>query len=142
MQSLANRLGCAHLAVYAPAMFAELIRPAPERPAGPEPWALIRNVLWPMVREGGEQRILNRVRLRSGAPLLPYRFVVCPLLDNGSVLGIIVGLRDREARAFDDPELTLLTETAPAVLEWLRERTEAATGLDIQKIGMMMTVAG
>jgi diguanylate cyclase (GGDEF)-like protein len=82
-----------------------------------------------MVRESGVRKVLNRVRLGPGKPLLPYRLIVYPLFAGNAVVGLIAGMRDQRERPFEASDLSSLGAAIPALLDQLRSRTDTDTGL-------------
>ncbi len=95
----------------------------------PQVHALVRDMLWPMVRANGTRRVLNRVRSRPGEPRLPYRIVVYPIEVDDTVIGLLAGLRDQMDRPFEDADLGFLAQTALTLQTTMRECADAHTSL-------------
>ena len=115
LESLAERLQCAHLAVHAPIWNADLVAPAPPQDVAQNIRALTRELLWWMAREHADARMLNRMRLKSGGPIVPFRVLLCPLREEGSTVGLLAALRTREQPPFETADLGVLSDAAPAL---------------------------
>jgi diguanylate cyclase (GGDEF)-like protein len=127
LDSLAERLQCAHLAVQAPVWNADLLAPTPPQDVAQDIRALTRELLWWMARERAEARMLNRMRLKSGGPIVPFRVLLCPLREEGSTVGLLAALRTREQPPFETADLGVLSDAAPALQEQLRARVLSPT---------------
>ncbi|HUX74799.1 MAG TPA: bifunctional diguanylate cyclase/phosphodiesterase [Steroidobacteraceae bacterium] len=117
------------MVLHAPALFAQRVQPAAKAVEARSVDSIVKQFLWPMLREGGGPRILNRVRLKRDAPVLPYRIVVCPLSATEPAAGYIAALRPQTAEPFGDADLAALAAEAPRMLRRLQGRLDAATGL-------------
>jgi diguanylate cyclase (GGDEF)-like protein len=129
LEALAKELSCVHIIVHAPSLSAEFIRPVPPAAEVTVIEPLIRQVLWPMLRASGELQILNRVRLKRDAPVVPYRILLSPLSRQDHALGMLAALRSLHQPAFVDADLKALSATAPAVHRHLGRRVDDSTGL-------------
>jgi diguanylate cyclase (GGDEF)-like protein len=129
LNSLAERLQCAHLAVHAPIWNAEAIVPAPPHDVAQELRSLTRELLWWMARERAEARMLNRMRLNSGGPVVPYRALLCPLREEGVTVGLLAAFRARQQPAFETADLGVLSDAAPLLQEQLRVSSQGQGGI-------------
>ena len=102
LESLAERLQCAHLAVHAPIWNTDLVAPAPPQDVAQHIRSLTRELLWWMARERADARMLNRMRLKSGGPIVPFRVLLCPLREEGSTVGLLAAIRTRAAATLRD----------------------------------------
>ena len=127
LESLAERLQCAHLAVHAPIWNADLVAPAPPQDVAQNIRALTRELLWWMAREHADARMLNRMRLKSGGPIVPFRVLLCPLREEDSTVGLLAAIRTREQPPFETADLGMLSEAAPALQEQLRGGAQGQT---------------
>ncbi|MFM2287998.1 MAG: hypothetical protein RL684_1141 [Pseudomonadota bacterium] len=107
---------------------AALIEPAATDDVRPQIEELVRDILWPIARRRMPGRILNRVRVTSGGPLLPYRILVIPLVRDERVVGLVAALRAQDAPAYTAADLLVLREAAPDLLDKLNVRS---TGRDL-----------
>ena len=89
---------------------------------------IARNFLWPMARAGIEHPVMNRVRLRQKAEVLPYRILICAL-GTGPGAGFVALLRNHEQPSYSASDLAALTAAVPALKLMLAARLDAATGL-------------
>ncbi|MFL6606325.1 MAG: EAL domain-containing protein [Steroidobacteraceae bacterium] len=117
-----------HVAIYAPALFVDASS-SPRGSTAKLETALVSDLLWPLIRECGEPQIINRVRLRADEPLLPYRFIVCPLCVDGKVEGLIAGIRPQSEARFSRRDLAVLNLMLPEVRRSLHNRLDEPTGL-------------
>jgi diguanylate cyclase (GGDEF)-like protein len=129
LNSLAERLQCAHLAVHAPIWSAELIVPAPPRDVAHDIGSLTRELLWWMAHERADAQMLNRMRLKSGGPIVPFRVLLCPLREAGSTVGLVAAIRARQQAAFETADLAVLSEAVPALEEQLRANAQGQGGI-------------
>ena len=129
LNSLAERLQCAHLAVHAPVWNAELIVPAPPHDVAHDIGSLTRELLWWMAHERADAQMLNRMRLKSGGPIVPFRVLLCPLRADGSTVGLVAAIRARQQPAFETADLAVLSEAVPALEEQLRESAQGQGGI-------------
>ncbi len=89
---------------------------------------IAKNFLWPMARAGIEHPIMNRVRLKQKAEVLPYRILICAL-GAGSAAGFVALLRTHDQPSFCASDLAALEETVPALKLMLAARLDGTTGL-------------
>ena len=75
---------------------------------------IARNFLWPMARAGIEHPVMNRVRLRQKAEVLPYRILICAL-GTGPGAGFVALLRNHEQPSYSASDLAALTAAVPAL---------------------------
>ncbi|HEY8051623.1 MAG: EAL domain-containing protein [Steroidobacterales bacterium] len=129
LNSLAEQLQCAHVAVHAPIWNAELIVPAPAHSVAHDIRSLTRELLWWMAHERADARMLNRMRLKSGGPIVPFRALLCPLRDEGSTVGLVAALRSRQQPAFETADLSALSDAAPWLQEQLRVSAQGQRGI-------------
>jgi Amt family ammonium transporter len=129
MNSLLNRLQCTHIVVHAPSWFVDLTVPPPAADAAQAIDSLTRHLLWTMAREKGTPQILNRMRLKHGGPVVPYRILFCPLLSEGKTIGLVAAFRTQAQAEFTPADITLLDEAVPQLQSQLGGRIEAHTGL-------------
>lgn len=129
LNSLAERLQCAHLAVQAPIWNAELIVPAPPHNVAQDIRSLTRELLWWMARERADARLLNRMRLKSGGPIVPFRALLCPLREEGSTVGLVAALRPRQQLPFETADLGVLSDAVPLLQEQLRASVQGHAGI-------------
>jgi len=129
LNSLAERLQCAHLAVHAPIWNAELIVPAPPHDVAQDLRSLTRELLWWLARERGEPRILNRMRLKSGGPIVPFRALLCPLREDDSTVGLLAAYRPRQQLPFESADLGVLGDAVPELQEQLRVSVQGQAGI-------------
>lgn len=120
---------CEHVIVFAPSITHELIAPSPPDAEREIIDGLARNVLWPMARQNKSPQTLNRVRLKRGSPLLPYRMLFCPLVIDGQTLGFVAALRSPTQPAFTSTELDELAELADDLRDKLTLEGAAQTAL-------------
>lgn len=116
LRSLATELGSTHVVLHAPSLFADCVAPEPASPDLSRISALTRHVLWPMVQQSGEPQTLNRARVRRGAPILPYRILMCPLIVDQQPLGVVAALRTHAQPSFVAADATRLDAAAPRLL--------------------------
>jgi len=126
---LAKELASAHAAVFAPSLFADRIGPLPPEEAAAAIHKLMQSFLWTMAREGIAHNIMNRVRLTTNAPVLPYRILICPLQPAKPALGYVAAFRTPDQNTFVPSDLKTLTAAAPKLLKHLNERLDETTGL-------------
>lgn len=129
IQSLAADVACVHLIVYAPAYFARRVWPAPHDEEAVAVDKLIKDLLWPMCRDGIAHNLMNRVRMSPKSALLPFRILICPLLEADHSIGFAAALRRPEQEPFTAADLTKLRDGLPGLKQRLAERLEPATGL-------------
>jgi diguanylate cyclase (GGDEF)-like protein len=129
LNSLVSRLQCAHVVVHAPSWFADQVVPPPPGDTAAGIDSLTRHLLWSMARERSTPQILNRMRLKHGGPVMPYRILFCPLLDDGRAIGLIAAIRLQAQAEFVPADIAILQEAVPQVQEQLGGRVEAHTGL-------------
>ncbi|MBS0365554.1 MAG: bifunctional diguanylate cyclase/phosphodiesterase [Proteobacteria bacterium] len=108
LASLTKRLQCAHLAVYAPVWHADLVEPVPQPEVVAVLETLTRELLWWMAREHLPAQTLNRMRMKSGGPLLPYRALLYPLQAAGSTVGLVAAIRTVEQAPFTGADSAVL----------------------------------
>jgi diguanylate cyclase (GGDEF)-like protein len=130
LNSLAERLQCAHLAVHAPIWNAKLIVPAPPHDVAQDLRSLTRELLWWMARERADARLLNRMRLKSGGPIVPFRALLCPLREEGSTVGLLAAFRPRQQLPFETADLGVLSEAVPELQEQLRAGVHGQAGIE------------
>lgn len=129
LNSLVTRLQCAHVVVHAPAWHAhQTVPPVPPGSAA-EIDVLTRKLLWWMVRERPGAQILNRIRLTPGAPVVPYRLLLCPLRSDRSTVGVVAAIRAQAQPPFEAADAALLSEAAPALQEYFSARVEETSAL-------------
>ena len=80
-----------------------------------------------MARERADARMLNRMRLKSGGPIVPFRVLLCPLREEGSTVGLLAAIRTRQQPPFETADLGVLSEAAPALQEQLRAGAQSQT---------------
>ena len=129
LETLATKLKSAHVIVHAPSVYAERILPAPPRDAAADIESLTRQFLRRMIRVKPEPQILNRVRPRRDAPLLPYRIMVCPLAAPTPADGLLAALRPHSAEPYAEEDLAAMAAAAPQLQRRLQGRVDAGTGL-------------
>jgi Amt family ammonium transporter len=129
MNSLLSRLQCTHIVVHAPSWFIDLTVPEPAADAAQAIDSLTRHLLWTMAREKGTPQVLNRMRLKHGGPVVPYRIVFCPLLSEGKPIGVVAAFRTQAQPEFVPADIVLLNEAVPNLQDKLGGRIEAHTGL-------------
>ena len=119
LAALAERLGSSHVVVHSRLLPAALVVPVASAAERKKIDGLIADIIWPIARRRGQGRILNRVRMTAGGPLLPYRILVCPLVREGRTVGLVAALRAQGEPPFAPEDLAVLREEAPALLEVL-----------------------
>jgi diguanylate cyclase (GGDEF)-like protein len=129
LSSLVSRLQCTHVVVHAPSWFVDVVVPPPPEGAAEGIESLTRHLLWSMAREKGTPQILNRMRLKHGGPVMPYRILFCPLIDHGDAVGLVAVIRSQAQAEFVPADIELLNEAVPGLQERLGGRVEAHTGL-------------
>jgi len=109
LKALAEELGCTCAVLHAPSVSAECVVPPLSPKEASRIDSLTRHVLWPMARKGGEPQILNRARLKRGAPVLPYRIALAPVMLDGRAVGVIAALRNHSQPSFEPSAAAALT---------------------------------
>lgn len=129
LSELVSRLQCTHVVVHAPSWFVDVVVPEPQDGAAETLEALTRHLLWTMAREKTTPQILNRMRLKHGGPVIPYRILFCPLIDAGDAVGLVAVIRSQSQPEFVPADIEVLNETVPGLQERLGGRIEQHTGL-------------
>jgi Amt family ammonium transporter len=129
LNSLASRFECVHVVLHAPSWFVDQVIPPAAEGAAEGIESLTRHLLWSMAREKGTPQILNRMRLKHGGPVMPYRILFCPLLDDGKAIGLVALIRTQAQHEFAPADIALLEEYVPLLQDKLGGRVEAHTGL-------------
>ena len=129
LSSLVSRLQCTHVVVHAPSWFVDVVVPPPKDGAAEGIESLTRHLLWNMAREKSTPQILNRMRLKHGSPVIPYRILFCPLLDAGDAIGLVAVIRSQAQPEFVPADIEVLQEAVPGLQERLGGRVEEHTGL-------------
>jgi Amt family ammonium transporter len=129
LESLAAKLASVRLIVHAPSLFADYVYPSPPDSEAAGIHELVHDLLWPMARDKIEHTIMNRVRLKPNAPVLPYRILVAPLEAANHSIGFVAALRTHDQESYGQKELAELTAAIPAVKKYLNERLDSNTGL-------------
>ena len=115
--------------MHAPRAFAERIRPPAPPEAAAEIDSLIVQVLSRLIRDKPEPLLLNRVRLKRDAAVLPYRSIVCPLPGEEGAMGLIAALRSHDDAPYTPEDLVALAAAVPRMQRRLQSRLDAGTGL-------------
>ena len=129
LNSLLISLQCTHIVVHAPSWFANLLVPPAAEGAAEGIDSLTRQLLWSMARENDTPQVLNRMRLRHGGPILPYRVLFCPLVDGGKTIGLVAAIRLQAQPEFVPADMANLIAAVPGLQDLLGGRVEANTGL-------------
>ena len=129
LQSLAAALKSEHIVLHAPSLFAESVVPPPAFADISSIDSLARHVLWPIAQKCNDTQILNRARLKRGAPVLPYRILVTPILVADRSVGALAALRTHAQPQFSDEDATTLTAAATRVQELLGRSSAGHSGL-------------
>ena len=129
LHTLASRFECLHVVLHAPSWFVDQVVPPAADGAAAGIDSLTRHLLWSMAREKGTPQILNRMRLKHGGPVMPYRILFCPLLDDGKAIGLVALIRSQAQHEFVPADIALLEEYVPLLQDKLGGRVEAHTGL-------------
>jgi diguanylate cyclase (GGDEF)-like protein len=129
LRSLSTELGSVHIVLHAPSLLAELVIPAPASAEVSSIDSLARHVLWPMAQKCPDTQILNRVRLKRDAPVLPYRLLFAPVLADGRAVGVLAALRTHAQPQFAAEDSAALTEALVRVQELLRRSSAGHSGL-------------
>ena len=129
LRSLATELQSAHMVLHSPSLFAEVVSPAPAAAEVASIDSLVRHVLWPMVQKGNVTQILNRARLKRGAPVLPYRILLCPMLSENQPVGLLAALRTHAQPVFSTEDAAKLTDATTRVQELLGRGSAGHSGL-------------
>ena len=129
LQSLATQLDSSYVVLHAPSLFADYVAPEPAATDGSRISALTRHVLWPMAQQGGGAQTLNRARVRRGAPVLPYRILMAPLIVDQQPLGIIAALRTHSQPSFVPTDAAKLAASVPRLLALLTSGGADESGL-------------
>jgi diguanylate cyclase (GGDEF)-like protein len=129
LQSLASELACSHIVLHAPSLFADYVAPEPASSDVSRISALTRHVLWPMAQQIGEAQTLNRARVRRGAPVLPYRILMHPLLVDQQPRGMIAALRTHAQPSFEPADAATLAAAVPRLLALLTRGDAGQSGL-------------
>ncbi len=115
---------------FAPRLFVERVQPPPTEEADLRMVdALLRQFLWPLMRDGAAARVLNRVRMKRDGAVLPYRILVTPLVAAEPGAGFLAALRTQEQEPYADADLAILAAAAPKLWRGLQTRLDAGTGL-------------
>jgi diguanylate cyclase (GGDEF)-like protein len=122
LESLAQRLDSAHVVLHVPESPNIMVASPVESAGRDDLEALTRHVLWPLASESRTPQILNRARLRDGAPLLPYRVLLCPLLAGERPEGLIAAFRRHDQPRFQDADAELLLAAAGDFRDELKPR--------------------
>jgi diguanylate cyclase (GGDEF)-like protein len=129
LQSLATQLGSSYVVLHAPSLFADDVAPEPATTDVSRINALTRHVLWPMAQQGGGAQTLNRARVRRGAPVLPYRILLAPLIVDHQPLGIVAALRTHAQPSFVPTDAATLAASVPRLLALLTSGGADESGL-------------
>jgi diguanylate cyclase (GGDEF)-like protein len=129
LQSLATELESTSVVLHAPSLFADSVAPEPAATEFSRISALTRHVLWPMAQQSGEAQTLNRARVRRGAPVLPYRILMSPLLVDQQPLGIVAALRTHAQPSFVPADAARLAAAVPRLLALLSSGDAGQSGL-------------
>ena len=129
LNALASRFECMHVVLHAPSWFVDQVVPPAADGAAAGIDSLTRHLLWSMAREKGTPQILNRMRLKHGGPVMPYRILFCPLLDDGKAIGLVALIRTQAQQEFAPTDIALVEEYVPLLQDKLGGRVEAHTGL-------------
>ncbi len=129
LNSLLARLQCTHVVVHAPSWFADLVVPPAAEDAAEGIDSLTRQLLWSMARENDTPQILNRMRLKHGGPVLPYRVLFCPLVGGGKTIGLVAAIRLQAQPEFVPADIGILSAAVPDLQDLLGGRVEENTGL-------------
>ena len=129
LNSLLARLQCTHIVVHAPSWFADLLVPPAVENTVEGIDSLTRQLLWSMAREHATPKILNRVRLKHGGPVIPYRILFCPLLDGGKAIGLVAAIRLQAQPEFVPADTEILSAAVPDLQDQLGSHAEANSGL-------------
>jgi diguanylate cyclase (GGDEF)-like protein len=128
LQALGAELGSVHVALHAPSQWADLVVPAASANDATRIDSLMRHVLWPMARRSSEAQVLNRARLKRGAPVLPYRLVLGPVMVDGRPIGVLAALRTHSQPSFTAADATSLSAALIKIQKILTE-IDGHTGL-------------
>ena len=129
LQSLVTELDCAHVVLHAPSLTSECVVPAPAAEDSSRVESLTRHVLWPIARKSNDAQILNRARVKRGAPVLPYRLLLSPVVVDGIPLGVVAALRTHAQPAFEPADAERLTASLVRLQALLARGTEANSKL-------------
>ena len=119
LNSLLISLQCTHIVVHAPSWFANLLVPPAAEGAAEGIDSLTRQLLWSMARENDTPQVLNRMRLRHGGPILPYRVLFCPLVDGGKTIGLVAAIRLQAQPEFVPADMANLIAAVPGLQDLL-----------------------
>ena len=122
LDSLAQRLDAAHVVLHVPESPHAMVASAAATTGRDDLEALTRHVLWPLASESKKPQILNRARVRHGAPLLPYRVLLCPLMTGDSAEGLIAVFRRHDQQRFEEADAELLLAAAGDFRDELQPR--------------------
>lgn len=125
---LAVDLASAYTIVHAPFLFAERVNPTPAE-GDDSIRQLIQHFLWPMAQETIGHNLMNRVRRTPNSPVIPYRILICPLIDSDHSLGFLAALRTHDQEPFSAADLAKLQAAVAGLNECLAERLDTTTGL-------------
>jgi diguanylate cyclase (GGDEF)-like protein len=127
LDALAQRLDSAHVVLHIPAAPTALIAAPAVDAAHGDLEALTRHVLWPLACHNPAPQILNRARPRQGAPLLPFRVLLCPLLNQDRAEGLIAALRRHDQARFEESDAETLLLAAAEFRDELKPRDGGQT---------------
>jgi Amt family ammonium transporter len=129
LNALAVDLASVYSIVHAPFLFAERVTPTP--PAGEDESIrqLIQHFLWPMAQETIGHNLMNRVRRTPKSPVIPYRILICPLIDSDHSLGFAAALRTHDQEPFSPADLAKLKAAMVEMNACLAARVDTTTGL-------------
>ena len=122
LDSLAQRLDGAHVVLHVPESAHAMVASPAASTGRDDLEALTRHVLWPLATENRKPVILNRARVRHGAPLLPYRVLLCPLLTGDRAEGLIAVFRRHDQSRFEEADAELLLAAAGDFRDELKPR--------------------
>ena len=122
LDSLAQRLDAAHVVLHVPESPQAMVASGAVSTGRDDLETLTRHVLWPLASESKKPQILNRARVRHGAPLLPYRALLCPLMTGDSAEGLIVVFRRHDQPRFEEADAELLLAAAGDFRDELKPR--------------------
>ena len=113
--------------MHAPYLFAERVNPTPPEGEGASIRQLIEDFLWPMAQKTIEHNLMNRVRRNPQAPVVPYRILISPLVDNDHSLGFAAVLRTHDQEPFSPANLAKLKAALGELNECLAARVDTTT---------------
>jgi diguanylate cyclase (GGDEF)-like protein len=129
LRLLVTELDSSYVVLHAPSLFADYVAPEAASTDASRISALTRHVLWPMAQQCGEAQTLNRARVRRGAPVLPYRILMHPLLVDQQLRGVVAALRTHARPSFSPADADRLAAAVPRLLAVLRSGDAGHSGL-------------